>query len=749
MTDTEHESAPTRPKPARAVSDETFAALPVAAFRVDAAGRVVRCNAAFAELVGAPSTLLIGQKIWPMLRMPHSDCPVAVTLAEGVEAEGSMRLGGSLYALRIKPVLNSHADAEGAIGVAIATEHDAEDIRRMSGQVRALHRSQAVIEFDLDGTILDANENFLATVGYTLDEIQGRHHSMFVDPEERGSLAYRAFWARLREGQFESGEFHRLGRGGKDVWIQATYNPIFNEDGAPYSVVKYASDVTAAKREKAEFEGQIAAINKAQAVIEFDLEGNILDANENFLDAVGYSLNEIRGKHHRMFVSPTYAASAEYGNFWRKLGSGVFDSGEYQRFGKGGREIWIQASYNPIFDAKGRAFKVVKFATDITEEKRALNQYTREVETLIEHFRAGRLSERANTSASSATYRPMLQGINDILDTTLAPINQLRDHLARIASGDLTAKMSETFAGDHALLQDSLNATLDALNDAMSRVKVVANRVSTESREVASSAQALAVGATQQGTSLQEITRTMHDVTGLTAKNADNASVANELSDSAQNSAREGDSLMKDMVAAMHDIDTSSQSIRRIIRVIDDIAFQTNLLALNAAVEAARAGVHGKGFAVVAEEVRSLAARSSKAAKETTDMIEVSLRNVSTGTEIAERTADALTQIVDRTGKVSALVAEISAASDAQAEGIAEINEGLSQIDGVTRTNTASAKEIAASSQELTRSARMLGDELAEFTLHEPAEAPRANGLPADVLEMVQQFMQQQRRTGS
>ncbi len=748
MADTETQTARASPKPARAVSDETFAALPVAAFRVDAAGRVVRCNAAFADLVGAPSTMLIGQKIWSMLRVAHADCPVARTLAHGVAANGPMRLGDTRYSLRVQPVLNGHADAEGAIGVAVESEFDPDEVRRSAAQVRAIHRSQAVIEFNLDGTIVDANDNFLAVVGYELEEIRGRHHSMFVDSEQRDSAAYRAFWARLREGEFESGEFHRLGRGGRDIWLQATYNPIFDEHGQPIRVITYASDVTDTRREQANFRGQLAAIHKAQAVIEFELDGTISTANDNFLSVVGYSIEEIRGQHHRIFVDRSYAAGSDYAAFWRSLAAGAFESGEYVRYGKGGREIWIKASYNPIFDAAGRPFKVVKFATDITAEKRALNHYAREVETLIEHCKAGRLSERTDAAGACDVYRPILQGINEILDTTLAPITVLREHLGRVSGGDLSAKMNEDFAGDHALLQQSLNATLDALNEALGRVKAVASRVSAESREVAGSAQALAVGATEQATSLAEITRTMQEVTGKTVKNAENASLANDLSDSAQASAREGDALMKNMVGAMQDIDASSQSIRKIIRVIDDIAFQTNLLALNAAVEAARAGVHGKGFAVVAEEVRSLAARSSKAAKETTEMIETSLQNVATGAEIAERTATALTQIVDSTGKVSALVSEIAAASDAQAEGIAEISEGLAQIDGVTQTNTASAEEIAASSQELIRDARALNEELQGFKLRERGTAPDGSGLPEDVLAMVQRYIAAQRQAG-
>ncbi len=238
-----------------------------------------------------------------------------------------------------------------------------------SGQIEAICKSQAVIEFKLDGTIITANDNFLATVGYSLDEIQGQHHRMFAEPEYAASAEYRQFWERLARGQYDAGEYKRLGRNGKEIWIQASYNPILDPDGKPFKVVKYATDITAQKREHANFSGQLEAIGKSQAVIEFNLDGTIITANENFLATVGYSLDEIQGQHHRMFAEPSLAASADYQQFWERLRRGEYDAGEYKRLGKNGREIWIQASYNPIFDPDGKPFKVVKYATDITAQK--------------------------------------------------------------------------------------------------------------------------------------------------------------------------------------------------------------------------------------------------------------------------------------------------------------------------------------------------------------------------------------------
>ncbi|MBS1963054.1 MAG: PAS domain-containing methyl-accepting chemotaxis protein [Bdellovibrionales bacterium] len=252
---------------------------------------------------------------------------------------------------------------------------EAPTVSELSGTVAALNRVQAVIEFELDGTIRTANDNFLQAVGYDLREIQGKHHRMFCDESYTNTLEYRNFWQKLARGEFDSGEYRRFGKGGKEIWINASYNPIFDENGKPYKVVKFATDVTRSKLATAEFEGKIDAIGKFQAVIEFTLDGTILNANENFLKTLGYDLGEIKGKHHRMFCEDSYNGSSEYRAFWQKLGRGEYDSGEYKRVGKGGKEIWINASYNPIFDASGKPFKVVKYATDITAQVKRKQEF--------------------------------------------------------------------------------------------------------------------------------------------------------------------------------------------------------------------------------------------------------------------------------------------------------------------------------------------------------------------------------------
>ncbi len=251
-----------------------------------------------------------------------------------------------------------------------------------AGQVAAIRKSQAVIEFSMDGIVLDANDNFLHVVGYTLEEIKGKHHSMFVDEDYRRGAEYKEFWARLNRGEYVADEFKRIGKGGKEVWIQASYNPILDRNGKPFKVVKYATDVTGQKLRNADYAGQIAAISKSQAVIEFSMDGIVLNANDNFLNALGYTLAEIKGKHHSMFVDEDYRRSAEYTEFWAKLNRGEYVADEFKRIGKGGKRVWIQASYNPILDLDGKPFKVVKYATDITQQKQRNADYEGQIASI-------------------------------------------------------------------------------------------------------------------------------------------------------------------------------------------------------------------------------------------------------------------------------------------------------------------------------------------------------------------------------
>ena len=279
----------------------------------------------------------------------------------------------------------------------------------LEGQIRALHAAQAIIEFDLDGTILDANDNFLQAFGYGRGEVIGQHHRLFVDPAESEGEAYREFWRGLAQGQHHDALFRRIGKDGRDVWIQGSYSPVLDRRGRPRKVIKHAIDVTAQRLRNADMEGQLAAIDRAQAVISFDLDGIILDANPNFLAVLGYAREEVVGRHHRLFVAPAERESAQYRQFWERLRRGEYDAALYRRVRKDGGDVWIQASYNPIFDTAGRPIKVVKYATDVTRQtlaaqvlQRSLGSLSDSVPAIAGEARtANRLASEANGSANA------------------------------------------------------------------------------------------------------------------------------------------------------------------------------------------------------------------------------------------------------------------------------------------------------------------------------------------------------------
>lgn len=247
--------------------------------------------------------------------------------------------------------------------------------KRTDATLDAIDRSYAVIEFDRDGFIRTANKNFLDCMGYAIDEIRGKHHKIFCDSEYAASRDYDLFWKRLREGKQLTDQFLRYGKGGREVWIQASYAPVIDAKGYVEGVKKFATDITESKRKDAEVASKLAALDRSQAIIEFDLSGNILTANANFLVAVGYELDEIRGKHHSIFCERSYSQSSAYREFWNELSQGVFKKGEFKRLAKDGSEIWIEATYNPILDFAGRPYKIVKFASDVTSQVQSRRQF--------------------------------------------------------------------------------------------------------------------------------------------------------------------------------------------------------------------------------------------------------------------------------------------------------------------------------------------------------------------------------------
>lgn len=593
-----------------------------------------------------------------------------------------------------------------------ADKHEnADNIDTLRGMLAAINKSQAVIEFSLDGTIQNANENFLSVVGYSLEEIRGKHHSLFVDEGFRSSAEYRTFWAKLGRGEYDAGQYRRIGKSGKEIWIQASYNPILDGSGRAFKVVKYATDITEQKLRNADFEGQLGAIGKSQAVIEFALDGKILTANENFLNTVGYTLVEIQGQHHSMFVDEKYKTSTEYRIFWEKLGRGEYDAGQYRRLGKGGKEIWIQASYNPILDMNGKPFKVVKYATDITGDK----EIESGIRDIVEAAVAGDFSRRIPLDGKTGSLAKVGEGVNSLCNTVSTALDDLIRMFSALADGDLTQRIINEYHGSFGTLKADANTMAERIGATITDIIAAAREVTNASAEISTSTTDLSQRTEEQAASLEQTSASMEEISSTVRKNAENAQQANQRASGTREVADRGGQVVAKAVDAMARIEDSSRKISDIIGVIDEIARQTNLLALNAAVEAARAGDAGRGFAVVASEVRSLAQRSSQAAKDIKDLINNSSAQVKDGVELVNKAGASLQEIVESIKQVSEIVSDIATASAEQASGIEQVNKALAQMDEVTQQNSALVEENAATSKTLEQQAKSMDSRVLFF----------------------------------
>ncbi len=670
------------------------------------------------------------------------------------------------------------------------------------GIVAALTRSQAVIEFDTTGIILDANNNFLKTVGYSLEEIKGKHHSIFVDADYASSKEYINFWASLAEGESQAGEFKRYTKSGSPIWIQGQYsavldlqgktvrvvktcvditgemarrveitllslvanetdnsviitdveqkieyvnpgftkmtgysadevigkrpgdflqgpltnketkqkiresikagissyfeilnysktgekywvslaiNPVKNADGKIERFVSIQANITDTKEKSLESAMRMEAVGRSNAVIEFEMSGKIITANDNFLSTMGYSLEEILGKHHSIFVGAEAESSPQYRQIWENLNRGENQSGEFKRFKKNGKVVWITGAYNVILDLEGKPVKVVKFATDITNA----------VITRMENERG---------------------------------ISECDAVLTGVAHGILTKRMEGEYEGAFKEIKTSLNATIDKISQMVSEIIESARSVNEAAGEISSGSTDLSQRTEQQASSLEETAASMEQITSTVKQNSTNAATANELSRNASKVAADGGKVVENAISAMGTIEHSSKKISDIIGVIDEIAFQTNLLALNAAVEAARAGDAGKGFAVVASEVRSLAGRSASASKEIKALISESASQVQTGAGLVKQAGETLRNIVDSVQKVAGIVSDIATASQEQAIGIDEVNTAIAQMDEVTQQNAALVEENTAAAQSMVEQARSLEELMSFFSIEEDSD---------------------------
>jgi methyl-accepting chemotaxis protein len=477
----------------------------------------------------------------------------------------------------------------------------------LSSKIDALNKSQAVIEFNLDGTIVTANSNFLNTMGYRLDEIEGKHHSIFLDPDDRESAQHIQFWDVLRRGEHQAKECLRIAKGGRPVWIQASYNPLLDRNGKPFKIVKFASDITAQKLKNADYEGQIRAIHKSQAVIEFDLDGTTIIANDNFLKTFGYSLTEIQGKHHSMFAEPAYRESAAYREFWDALRRGEYQAGEYKRVARGGRTVWIQASYNPIYGADGKIFKVVKFATDTTaqvqdrirrsEIHKSIDADLGEIILAVEATSARVSSAASASTQTSSNMQAVASGAEELASSVGEISRQAADSLSISMEAVKQAKETNVIVSSLAGSAQKIGEVINLINEIASQTNLLALNATIEAARAGEAGRGFAVVAAEvkslatqtakatsdistqitevQGATvnavnvIETITRTISKVNEISASIAasveEQAAVTQSISSNMQTAARgvaDMDESMNDIATAARSVDESTRKVR-------------------------------------------------------------------------------------------------------------------------------------------------------------------------------------------
>jgi methyl-accepting chemotaxis protein len=647
-------------------------------------GKVIAANDIFLDVLGYSFTEAIGQHHSSFVDAIYRNSPEykafweKLNRGEAITGE-FQRVGKNGKEIWLQASYNPILCAAGKPYkvVKYATDITEQKIKNadFEGQMTAIGKSQGVIEVCLDGIVIKVNQVYLDMLGYKENELLGKHVSMVLDPTFAKSEAYKTLWSKLVNGGTDSGQYKRIAKDGHEVWIQASYNPIYDLNGKPYKVVNYTMDITAAKLEAADHSGQLIAISKIQGVIEFDLTGKITAVNENFANVTGYNEKEIIGNHHSMFVEPAYRTSHDYKAFWEKLARGEADSGQYKRIAKGGREVWLQASYNPIMDMNGKPFKVVKYATDITEQYKTaatLAEAVEETQAIIEDAKTGDLSSRVPLAGKTGAIASLCDGVNALMDKMTEVIVQVRE-----AGETINTAAGEISSGN---------------NDLSSRTE-------------------------QQASSLEETAASMEELASTVKNNAENAKQANQLAAAASGVAVKGGEVVGQVVNTMSAINSSAKKIEDIISVIDGIAFQTNILALNAAVEAARAGEQGRGFAVVAGEVRNLAQRSASAAKEIKELISDSVNKTSEGTAQVEQAGKTMQEIVSSVQRVTDIMGEITAASVEQSSGIDQVNQAVTSMDEVTQQNAALVEQAAAAAESLVEQAESLIDVVSAFKL--------------------------------
>jgi methyl-accepting chemotaxis protein len=598
----------------------------------------------------------------------------------------------------------THVAAGAAARNGAGAKQQMEEMRR---QLDGISRSLSVIEFDMDGNVLDANQNFLGALGYGRDEVVGQHHRMFLDPAYASSADYREFWTGLRRGETQTAEFRRQGKGGRSVFIQASYIPIVDGKGKPYKVIKYATDLTAEKL-RAE---RLVKEERERILRETARTRSALDASTTLVmmadeklaiiyvnDAMKAFLNRFEDELRKDLprFDPERLMGSALDSFHkrpeqqRRLLEGLKEPHK-ERMQLGGRVMDVA-----IIVARDAEGKTIGYATEwIDQTEQVLAQS--EVEQLLKSAVDGDLTRRLDASRYDGFVRQIAEGMNRLLDSISASFRQ---------------------------------------------VKTAVEQIGEAATQLRTTSQMMSSGAVELNRAADDSSSSLTKAAEMVRANAENAALANQLVTQTSSAAQDGQQRMQDMNSAMGTINSSAQQIAKIIKVIDEIAFQTNLLALNAAVEAARAGRHGKGFAVVAQEVRNLAERSAKAAKETAQLIEDSVEKVAQGVKIAESTRGALEAIIGNVAKVVDLAGEIATASDEQSRTLAAVTKSMTQVTENAQAGSQQSNEVASAAEEMGRQMDVLKERVDAYKV---VGANKELGLPpgvsAELVEHVAQLL--------